>query len=301
MSSSAVSPEGSAWIDRRHYHFNSSRLLLDSGRMHYVDEGRGEPILFIHGSPTWSFMWRYQIEELCGVARCIAPDLMGFGLSDKPKSFHYCAFDQSRAIDQLIRHLDLRDITLVAHDYGGPIGIGCVMDEPERFKRIVLTNTWLWDLATDPDGQRLAKAASGPLGKLHYSEGYLVSKQIKSQILARDHWNESVERSYAGPLHDKDDRFGIFEMARCLPQSGPWFSELWSCRESLREKPMMLLWGLKDSYFGQKALDRLWHEFPLAEVHTYENAGHYLMEEEPLDVASHIRSFLHVSAPGTSA
>src|SRR5262245_9969418 len=122
------------------YPFASHELALDGYRYHYVDEGQGEPLLFVHGNPTWSFYWRNLIERYRGQFRAIAPDHMGCGLSEKPARYEYRLARHINNLKQLIERLDLKGITLVAHDWGGAIGLGAASQMPERFARLVLMN-----------------------------------------------------------------------------------------------------------------------------------------------------------------
>ena len=143
----------SEWAE--HYPFESRWLELPAGRLHYLDEGptdnEGDPdpaapvILFVHGNPTWTFHWRRLIDELSGTCRCIAIDHLGCGLSDKPqKSFRLA--DRINDLGKLIDHLELNDITLVAQDWGGAIGLGTMLDRKERLARVLLFNTGLFRL-----------------------------------------------------------------------------------------------------------------------------------------------------------
>ena len=134
------------WLDRAAYPFAHRALAVDGGRMHYVDEGEGEPIVFAHGTPTWSFLYRDLIRDLRRGYRCIAPDHIGFGLSDKPAGWGYRFADHRRNLAALIDHLGLKRFTLVAHDIGGPIGLGYALTQPGRVARLLLMNSFLWPL-----------------------------------------------------------------------------------------------------------------------------------------------------------
>ncbi len=122
-------------------HYVSAGGTTPEIRMHYVDEGAGRPVLLVHGNPTWSFHWRRLICELRQRHRCIAPDHIGCGLSDKPQDYDYCLAQRIDDVGSLIERLDLNDVTLVAQDWGGAIGLGAAARMPERFSRFVLLNT----------------------------------------------------------------------------------------------------------------------------------------------------------------
>lgn len=116
-------------------------------RLHYVDEGSGSPLLFVHGTPSWSFEWGAMVRVLRGERRCIALDHLGFGLSEKPPTAAYRPADHARRLLAFMRHLQLEDVTLVVHDFGGPIGIWAALEARKRIRGIVAINTWMWGLA----------------------------------------------------------------------------------------------------------------------------------------------------------
>src|SRR4051812_45200256 len=123
------------------YPFRSHELLLDGQRYHYIDEGQGEPLLLVHGNPTWSLMWRELIRALRNQYRVIAVDHMGCGLSDKPQQYPYRLEQHIENLSALVCKLDLHDTTLIAHDWGGAIGLGAALATPDRFARFIISNT----------------------------------------------------------------------------------------------------------------------------------------------------------------
>jgi haloalkane dehalogenase len=131
------------WLNRNDYPFTSRYFDAPAGRMHYLDEGSGDPILFVHGNPVWSFVYRHLIKSLCGSYRCIAPDHLGFGLSDKPAHWSYLPEEHAKNLELLLESLNLERITLVINDWGGPIGISYAIRHPERVRNLVITNSWL--------------------------------------------------------------------------------------------------------------------------------------------------------------
>ncbi|MEZ6144691.1 MAG: alpha/beta fold hydrolase [Planctomycetaceae bacterium] len=123
------------------YPFAGQVLDVDGHAYHYVDEGTGPVLLFVHGNPTWSFAWRNFIKAFSPNYRCVAVDHIGCGRSDKPQDYEYTLANHIANLTRLIEHLDLREITLVGHDWGGCIGMGAAVEVPERFSRFVLANT----------------------------------------------------------------------------------------------------------------------------------------------------------------
>ncbi|MEM9832164.1 MAG: alpha/beta fold hydrolase [Bacteroidota bacterium] len=156
------------WVDKSLYPFEHHFITLESGRMHYVDQGKGEVILFVHGTPTWSFLYRDFIKELAKNYRCITIDHLGFGLSEKPGGSDFTPQWHTRNLSEFIEKKNLNNITLVVHDFGGPIGLAAGMEHADRIKRVVLFNTWLWSTASIKEVQKLDKTVNSGLGKFLY-------------------------------------------------------------------------------------------------------------------------------------
>src|SRR5688500_14147607 len=147
-----------AWLDKQAYPFRSHWLALPNGaRMHYVDEGSGDTVLFVHGTPTWSFEWRHLIRALSPHFRCVAPDHLGFGLSERPRDGEYTPEWHARNLADFVHRMGLRDFTLVVHDYGGPIGLPLALDGARLVKRLVVLNTFMWSLKGDAGVVRAAR------------------------------------------------------------------------------------------------------------------------------------------------
>ncbi|MEZ0327756.1 MAG: alpha/beta fold hydrolase [Fimbriimonas sp.] len=281
-----------SWIDKRVFPFEPNYLDVDGGQMHYVDTQGGRPIVFVHGWPTWSFSFRGVIRMLMKDFRCIAPDLIGFGRSAKPENWRYSPGAHSQNLEALINHLDLQDVTLVLHDFGGPVGLSYALENLDRVSRIVLMNTWMWDISDDPVATRPAKLAQGPLGRMAYIKMNAAPKAIKSMFCDRDKYTDTVHEGYFGPFHRQEDRFGAFAVAKQLTEGSGWFADIWSNRHFLNGLPLQLVWGTQDNAFGEKAMNRIWHEFPLCDVKQFEDSGRFVMEEHPQAVAEAIRSFM---------
>ena len=149
-----------SWLDTNEYPFQSNYFTTDYGKLHFIDEGKGDVILFVHGTPTWSFLYRNYIKAFSKTYRCVALDHIGFGLSDKPKNYPGTPQEHAKNLNLLIEHLNLKNITLVVHDFGGPIGMSYALSYPENVKRIVMFNTWLWETKNDKDAQKIDENAS---------------------------------------------------------------------------------------------------------------------------------------------
>lgn len=279
------------WLDRAEYPFAPRSFETPEGRMSYLDEGSGPVVLFVHGTPSWSFEWRHVIRALAGSARCIAPDHLGFGLSDKPRDPGVLRpVDHARRLRALVRALDLRDVTLVVHDFGGPIGLPLAWDEPDRIARVVASQTWMWAHGSDRRIRWLSRLIASPLGKLLY-RGLNASPRalVPSAFADRRRLTPAVHRHYVAPFGSWSERAGPWALGVALAGADPYYASLWERRADLAQKPLTLLWAMRDPAFRPDYLARWRAAFPTADVVELPNSGHFPAEEAPDEVASVIR------------
>jgi haloalkane dehalogenase len=282
------------------YPFASHHLDLRSLRYHYLDEGQGEPLVMLHGNPTWSYYYRNLILGLRDSYRTIVPDHMGCGLSDKPDDSHYEYSLRQRVADleALLEHLELRDnLTLVLHDWGGMIGMAFTHRHPERIKRLVILNTAAFPL---PASKRLPWSLwwcrmpiVGPLmvrGLNAFSRGavrYCVRKPLAPDV--RD--------GYLAPYDSWRSRIAVLRFVQDIPL-GPGdrgFDLVCNVADGLNQfasLPMLICWGEQDFVFDHHFLDEWLRRFPAAEVHRFADAGHYVLEDAGVEILPLIRDFL---------
>jgi haloalkane dehalogenase len=282
-----------AWLDSQAYPFVSRFLELPMGRLHYVDEGQGPPLVMVHGIPTWSFLYRRLIRALSPRFRCVVPDHIGFGLSDKPPGWSYRPRDHAGNLTALIEQLGLRDITLVVHDFGGPIGLAQAVERPDNVARLVLFNTWMWSFAGDREKTSIGRLLASPLGRFLYTRLNVSPRLIFKHAFAdRSKLGGGVHRHYLAPLGTPSERWGNWVMARELLGSADWYESLWARRDRIRDKPALLLWGMKDVAFREKELTRWAALFTRARVVRLDDVGHAPMEEAPEPVVAEMQAFL---------
>ena len=215
------------WVDHNEYPFRSRYFETQDGRMHYVDEGRGPAVVLVHGTPTWSFLFRHVIAGLSRTHRVIAPDHLGFGLSEKPEHAPYRPADHARRLAALIEHLHLGPVTLVVHDVGGPIGLSYAIDHAENVDALVLFNTWMWSLDNDPKVQRASRLASGPLGRLLYRHLNVSAKLLMPLVFGdRDALTPEIHRHYTMPFESARERTAPWVAAWELAGSSDWYETL---------------------------------------------------------------------------
>jgi pimeloyl-ACP methyl ester carboxylesterase len=283
-----------AWLDREAYPFTNHWAELSGGRrMHYADEGQGHTVLFVHGTPTWSFEWRHLIRGLAATHRCVAPDLLGFGLSDRPRDFAYTPEAHADALAEFVDRLALRDVTLIVHDYGGPVALPLALDGTGRVRRIVLLNTWMWSFAGDADMERKGRIAGGRLGRLLYRHLNFSLRVLMPHAYGdRRKLTPAVHRQYLAPFPDAWSRGTVlWRLARAILGSGTYYDSLWERRERLRELPALVVWGTRDPAFAPRWLARWRATLPAARVVELD-AGHWPQEEAPDETLAALREFL---------
>ncbi len=279
-------------INPKLYPFNSNYLETPAGRLHYLDEGEGSALLMVHGTPAWSFSYRHLIQELSQNYRCIAVDHLGFGLSDKPKKSDYSPTAHAERLEQLITHLQLKNIALLVHDFGGPIGLSYALKQPANVNKVVIFNTWMWSLNDYPDIVRGAKIAGSWLGRVLYKYFNFSPKiLVKQAFHNKRKLTKEVHRHYTDVFPDANSRSGPFAFAQHLLKSSDWYDQLWMQREVLQKQEVMILWGKKDPLLPYALLQRWKKILPDAEIHELE-AGHFMQEEKPEDAIGYIRQFL---------
>jgi haloalkane dehalogenase len=282
------------WLNPEEYPFQPHILDVDGHRLHYLDEGAGndDVLVFVHGTPSWSFDFRHLILGLRHRYRCIAPDHMGFGLSGKPQRYNYATRHHAATFESLVTHLQLRNITLVVHDFGGPIGLPYALKHPGNVRRLAVLNSWLWDASTDPTFRRLRRVLDSPLLPFLYtwlnvSPRFLLPRSMaNAQTLHPD-----VHRHYIRPFSKRSDRSGPLAFARSLLNDQAWFGELGSGMSVLHDKPAIVIWGMKDPVLTNDSLDRWRDLLPAAEFVCLPDAGHFPQEETPQAVLQALLNF----------
>ena len=272
--------------------FEPRYLSAGDVRVHYVDEGPRDAstLLFVHGNPTWSYLWRRPIAELSAQGRrCVAFDHMGFGRSDKPPQLG--RYTLQAHIDNalaLIDQLDLTDVVLVAHDWGGPVGLGAMLERRDRLAGLVLLNTWAWELPSLlPPFVREFRTEG--LGEILALGGNLLVESIPGGMARRDP-DPVMMDAYRAPFPDYWSRVGALAFQRDIPLTERDRSAalMGSIHERLLELdvPVTLIWGMRDPVFQPVFLDQ-WRElFPQARVMELADAAHYVPEDRPDAVAS---------------
>jgi haloalkane dehalogenase len=264
-------------------------------RMHYVDEGAGEPVLLLHGEPTWAYLYRKMIPPLAGVARVVAPDYFGFGRSDKPTGIDDYTYDfHYEAIDRLVEELDLRETAVVVQDWGGPIGLRLAVERPERVARLVILNTGIGaGRAPSPEWLRFREFVR------HVGTDLVPGQLVRiSCVIELD---DEVVEGYDAPFPVPESKAGVLAFPELVPTEVDHRSaaKMVEVRESLTQwpKPTLVLFSDSDPIFSPRTAERMASLIPGAgPAEIVAGAGHFLQEDKGEEIADRIVRFLATGA-----
>lgn len=268
------------------YPFSSNWLDRDGLRLHYVDEGPEDApaMLMVHGNPTWSFYYRRLISEFSGEYRCVVPDHIGCGLSDKPqRGYDYRLRSRIEDLEALVEHLGLKRVTLVVHDWGGAIGMGFAGSNPELIERIVVFNTAAFRSERIPFSIDICRIPGfGPLAVRGFN-GFALVAQIRA-IHDRGKLAGPIGKGYLAPYNNWANRVAIQRFVEDIPMDPkhPSYSTLVEVEEGLKQfndHPMLIVWGDEDFCFDTSFREEWERRFPQAEVHALADASHYVLED----------------------
>ncbi|TXT57245.1 MAG: hypothetical protein BAJALOKI1v1_1830005 [Promethearchaeota archaeon] len=270
---------------------------INGFNMHYVDEGEGEPIVCIHGMPTWSYLYRKFITQLSKEYRVIAPDQMGFGKSDVPQDKQYIMEEHVDNLKTLLLRLNLSDITLIVQDWGGPIGFGFSVDYPERIKRLVIMNTSIGVMKEGKNPWYQPLVEKGIYKQFIMNIGGL----LKGGIHNKDKITDVMIKAYEAPFPSEEYYIGAFAWPKDIPigDAHPSASIMTHVRKNLYKldkKEKILIWGIKDPIFPKKLISWWKNIYPDIDIHKISNASHFLQEDVPDHIIALIKKFLKSTA-----
>ena len=282
------------WL-RALYPFEPKRFETGRGVMSYLDEGQGdEAVLMVHGNPTWSFYYRNVVLGLRQKVRCIVPDHLGCGLSDKPQNFDYTLGEHIKNLRALLDSLNLRKIHLIVHDWGGPIGLGTMLMKPGQLGRVVILNTAAFSDTIVPWRIRLCRVPGFGEWLVRGFNGFAwpATWMAVTQPLTRD-----VKRGFLYPYDNWANRIATHRFVLDIPtgQGGPSDRALAEVERKLpllRERPVRILWGGQDFCFNYHYYNRWRVVLPGANADCIESAGHYVLEDAGQQCLHEIQVFL---------
>lgn len=298
---SAAITASSLGVPRELYPWEGAWLDVGGARLHYLDEGPRDgdsTLLMVHGNPSWSFYWRALVHAFSADRRCVVPDHVGMGLSDKPgdAAYDYTLSRRVKDLDKLVqRVVPTGKITLVAHDWGGMIGMGWAVANPDRVERIILLNTSAFLPAGDLQLPWQLKLARSPLGTL-LVQGMNAFAVGAAWTCTTKPLSKQVRRAYTAPYRSFSERISTLRFVQDIglsPDDRSW-AQIEATDKGLAQfadTPILIHWGLKDFVFHKGFLEQFRARWPHALIHEHA-AGHYVLEDEADAIIASIRSFL---------
>ncbi|WP_319945402.1 alpha/beta fold hydrolase [Nocardia macrotermitis] len=280
-----------AWVDDELFPFRSRFVEIDGHTVHYIDEGAGPALLFLHGNPTWSFLWREVITALRGEFRCIAPDYPGFGLSTAGPGYRYLPEEHAEVVAGFADALGLEQVTLVGQDWGGPIGLAVAQRRPGMFTRLVLANTWAWPVNGSLYFEAFARLLGGPPGRALIRRFNLLVNTFIPTGHRRRTPTAAEMTHYRRALDTPERRRSSAILPSRVVASRQFFTELETGLPALAHLPTLIVWGAADLAFRRQERERLQAAFPGHELVLVDGAGTYVESDAPEEFVTAIRNW----------
>jgi len=270
-------------------------------RQHYLDEGQGDPMVMVHGNPTWSFYYRNLVSQFSDRYRVIVPDHVGCGFSDKPGDdrYEYSLRQRVEDLENLLNHLSIKErVTLFVHDWGGMIGMAWAVRNPEKVKRLVILNTGAFPLpASKPLPMSLKLCRNTGLGPFMVKRLNAFSRAAVKWCATRRPLSPEVAEGYLAPYDTPDNRIAVLRFVQDIPlkPGDRGYDIVVKTRDGLeafRKIPVIICWGAKDFVFDDHFLEEWKRQLPDAELHYFEDAGHYVLEDAGEEIGELVESFL---------
>jgi len=281
------------WLDERLYPFESRYVEIDGNRVHYVDEGTGPILLFLHSGPAWSFIYRNFIVGLRDRFRCVALDYPGFGLSTARQGYGYSLIEHSEIVEKFIQRFDLFEVTMMVHDAGGPVGLGAAIRRPDLFKAFVLTDTFGWSLSDhNPSVVRMLKLVSGPVFGFFNQTFNLLPWIVATFAARRRNLSKAERAAYMKAFPTRGSRRRIQTLFRDLYVQEDYMREVERrLRRDLRDLPVLLMYGENDAAVRAGFMSRFEDIFPHHRSVLIKGEQHFPHEGAPEEMISAIKNW----------
>ncbi len=279
------------WLLEKLYPFQSHFAQVAGCQVHYVDEGSGPTLLLVHGNPTWSFLYRHIIRALAPDFRCIAPDLPGFGLSRGPEGYDFLPASQTRVLEQFVLQLDLRDLTLMVQDWGGPIALSAAANHPDRCRGLIIGNTFAWSGRGVPRYERFSSLMGGPLGRFLSRHFNFFVRVIMPAGVHRTKLSREVMACYLGPFATRESRAPTYVLPREIIHSEAFLRSVEAGLARIAHLPVLIVWGDRDFAFQDAERERFESAFANHRTVILHGAGHFIQEDAPSEIALAIRQW----------
>ncbi|SIT11772.1 haloalkane dehalogenase [Zobellia uliginosa] len=279
-------------VDKEEYPFKSHWYERNGVSMHYVDEGTGIPIVLTHGNPDWSFLNRNIIKDMSKEARVIAYDLPGFGFSDTPRNFEFTPQEHMVWVESLIfEHLKLGKFILVVQDWGGPIGLHIATKHPNSIYGLVISNTWAWKPEGNLRNFSLMMAVPEMQSKI-MEENFFADELLSGNINRVSGNNKAITDAYAHAFPTTESRKGTAVFPEQIVKAEDWVQKIEGKLNTLADKPVHFVFGLKDTAVTTIDFERWQKHFPKGDVILLQEAGHFTQEDSPESFGFMLRKIL---------
>ena len=258
---------------------------VNGSRVHYIDEGSGPTLLLLHGNPTWSFLYRHIVPRLAPHFRCVALDYPGFGLSTATPDYGYTPREHSGVLEGFVDALDLSELRIMVHDWGGPIGLGLAGRRPELAHSLIIGNSFAWPATAAMKG--FSYIVGNPLSRLLVTRYNTLARWLIPAGINRT-LTEPELAAYLGPFPTSASRLPTWIFARQIRDSAGYLAEVEAGLARLRDKPALIVWGDADGAFRAADRDRFAELFPTHRVVDLAKAKHFIQENAPKEMASAI-------------
>ncbi|MCV7358147.1 alpha/beta fold hydrolase [Mycolicibacterium fluoranthenivorans] len=281
MATEQPAGERPTWVDDQLFPFQSRFVEVDGNVVHYVDEGAGPTLLLLHGNPVWSFVYRDVIAILKDRFRCIAVDFPGFGLSTAAPGYRYTARDHAELLVSFIDRLDLAHVTLVGHNWGGPLGLYAGLQRPNLFDRLVLTNTWAWPLNGDLSSELFSRGMGGSIGRALIKQFNLLVNHFIPAAHKRRKLSADEMAHYRHAMPTPQLRHACAVLPGELVGARRFFTDLAERLDPLQKLPTLIVWADADPIFTDKYRTRLEATFPHHTTTVLHGVGHFPQSDAP--------------------
>lgn len=280
--------------------FRSHFMNIGGHQLHYLEEGTGEPVVMLHGNPSWSIYYRNLLHQLSPFYHCLVPDHIGMGYSEKPgdNAYHYTLSQRIKDLEIFLQQKKIKkNITLILHDWGGIIGMGYARRHPQSVKKIVLLNTAAFHL---PNAKRLPfflRFTRTYLGEFCLRVFNSFSLGATYIGVRRRTMSPQLRRAYTAPYGSWKERIAVLRFVQDIPlkKKDACFAIVTDVQNHLHlfsNTPVLIVWGMKDTVFDQHFLNRWIDYLPHAEVHRFDDCGHYVLEDAPEEIGQLVIDFL---------
>ena len=280
------------WLKAELYPFESRYLDIEGNRIHYVDEGNGPVLLFLHAGPAWSFIYRNFIKTLRGRFRCIAPDYPGFGLSTGAADYGYTLLEHAHVIEQFILALDLKKITLMVHDSSGSIGLGVAGKLADRFKGLIITDTFAWPLSDYPKVVKMLKFVTGPVFGFLNNTFNIIPWTVVALAPGGRKLSQAEKRVFLKAFSSRAARQRVLTLFKDLYTQEDYMRQVeQGLKDRLSHLPALLMYGENDPARQQGWQSRFEGVFPNHQSLVIKDEGHFPHEGAPDEMIAAINSW----------